>query len=135
MGYCIEMTESNFIIKKENFEKALKSLKDVFVPENMTCYDLVGGKKYPHFSWVNTKTVLESTNIGEALEEIRYIPKFNQNGDICNVEFTGEKYGDEQIFFSALAPYVESGSYLCFKGEYGDTWKWVFENGKVTYKS
>lgn len=27
MGYCIEMTESKFTIKKENFENALKSLK------------------------------------------------------------------------------------------------------------
>ena len=69
MGYCIEMTESRFIIKKENFEKALKGIKDVFVPENMTCYDFVSGKKYPHFSWVDTKNVLESTNIGDALEK------------------------------------------------------------------
>lgn len=134
MGYYIEMTDSNFVITKENFEKALKSLKDVFVPENMTCYDCINGKRYPHFSWVNTKSVLESTNIREALKEIRYIPKFNQNGDICNVKFTGEKYGNEEIFFSALAPYVESGSYICFEGEDGDTWKWLFENGKVTYK-
>jgi len=134
MGYCIEMTESNFVIKKENFEKALKSLKDVFVPENMTCCDCISGKNYYHFSWVDTKTVLKSTNLGEALEEIRYIPKFNQDGDICDVEFIGEKYGDEEIFFNALAPYVESGSYLYFKGEDGDTWKWLFENGKVTYK-
>lgn len=36
MGYCIEMTESKFVIEKENFKKALQSLKEVFVPENMT---------------------------------------------------------------------------------------------------
>lgn len=27
MGYYIEMTDSNFIIKKSNFEKALKKFK------------------------------------------------------------------------------------------------------------
>ena len=133
MGYCIKMTDSNFVITKENFEKALKSLKDVFVPKNMTCYDYINGKKYPHFSWVNTKNVLESTKLGEALEEIRYTPTYNENDDICNVEFTGEKYGDEEIFFNALAPYVESGSYLCFEGEDGDTWRWDFNNEKVKY--
>ena len=131
MGYCIEMTESNFTIKRKNFDKALQSLKDVFVPENMTCYNYVNGKKYPHFSWVDTKTVLESKELGEALEEIRYAPTYNDDGDICDVEFTGEKYGDEEIFFNALAPYVESGSYLCFEGEDEDTWKWAFDNGKV----
>lgn len=133
MGYCIEMTDSKFGIKKENFEKALKNLKDVFVPENMTCYDYINGKKYPHFSWVNTEIVLESTTLGEALEKIRYTPTYNENGDICNVEFTGEKYGDEEIFFNALAPYIEAGSYLCFEGEDGDTWRWDFNNGKVKY--
>lgn len=135
MGYCIKMTNSNFAIKKENFEKALKNLKDIFTPENMTCYDSIGGKRYFHFRWVNTETVLESEELGEALEEIRYTPEYNENGDICDVEFTGEKYGDEEIFFKALAPYIESGSYLCFEGEDGDIWKWVFEDGKVTYKS
>lgn len=37
MGYCIEMIDSKFAIKKENFEEVLKSLKSVFIPENMTC--------------------------------------------------------------------------------------------------
>ena len=99
----------------------------------MTCYDRINGKKYPHFRWVDTNTVLESTKLEEALEEIRYRPIYNQDGDIYNVEFTGEKYGDEEIFFKALAPYVESGSYLCFKGEDGDTWRWEFNNGEVKY--
>ena len=133
MGYCIEMTESNFVIKKENFDRALKSLKDIFVPENMSCCDYISGKKYLHFRWVDTETVLESTNLGEALEEIRYIPEYNQSGDICNLDFTGEKCGEEEIFFKALAPYVETGSYLCFEGEDGSTWKWDFSGGKVEY--
>lgn len=129
-GNCIEMTESNFAIKKGNFEAALKSLKDVFVLENMSCYDYVSGKgkKYPHFSWVITENVLESTNLREALSEIRFTAVYDQDGNICNVEFTGEKYGDEEIFFNALAPYVEPGSYLRFKDKDGNTWKWLFEN-------
>jgi hypothetical protein len=131
MGYCIEMTDSNFIIRKEKFTNALESLKGVFIPENMTCYDYVNGKKYPHFSWVVTKTVMDSISLKEAMIEIRYTPIYNIDGVICNVEFTGEKYGVEEIFFNALAPYVESGSYICFEGEDYSTWKWIFENGKV----
>ena len=88
MGYFIEMTGSNFVIKKENFEKALESLKSVFVPENMNCYDYINGKEIPHFSWVETDDVLESKTIGEALREIRYAPEYDNEGNICNVEFT-----------------------------------------------
>lgn len=132
MGYCIEMTDSNFIIRKENFDKALESLKSIFLVGNMTCKDYVCGNIIPHFRWINTQTVLESKSLKDALIEIRYKPKFNKSGDIMNVKFTGEKYGDEDIFFHALAPYVESGSYIDFEGEDEATWKWLFENGEVT---
>lgn len=131
MGYFMEMTDSKFEIKKENFKKALESLKSVFVPENMNCYDYIGGKQYPHFSWVNTDSVLRSRSLGNALAEIRYEPEYNDNEDICNVEFTGQKYGSEKVFFNALAPYVESGSYIAFEGEGGDKWEWQFNDGKV----
>ena len=131
MGYCMSVIDSQFKIKKENFEIALESLKSAFVPENMNCYDYIDGKRYPHFSWVNTLSVLKSQYLGKALEEIRYKPEYNDVGDICNVEFTGQKYGSEKVFFAALAPYVEDGSYIAFEGEDGDTWKWQFSNGEV----
>ena len=133
MGYYIEMTESKFMIKKENFIIALNYLKNVFVPQNMTTYDYYNGKKHPHFKWVSTQSVLESKSLGDALEEIRYKPIFDNAGNICDVKFTGQKYGDEECFFKALAPHVESGSYLRFKGEDGDTWVWDFDllNGKI----
>lgn len=131
MGYCMEMTDSEFKIKKENFESALKSLKSVFVPENMNCYDRIGNICYPHFSWVDTRIVLKSKSIEEALREIRYDPEYDDNGNICNVKFTGQKRGCEKVFFTALAPYIESGSYISFRGEDGDAWKWSFNNGEV----
>ena len=131
MGYYMEMTDSKFEIKKENFENALENLKSVFIPENMNCCDYIGGKEYPHFSWVDTRSVLESKSLGEALEEIRYKPKYNDSGDICNVEFTGEKYGSEKVFFNALAPYVENDSFIAFKGEDEFEWEWFFNDGKV----
>ena len=134
MGYCIEQTDSNFIIKKENFRDALNNLKAVFTPDKMTCIDYIRGKKIPHFSWVSTDIVLDAETLEEALEEIRYNPIFNGNGDIINVEFIGEKYGDEEIFFTALAPFVEKDSYISFEGEDGCKWTWWF-NGKEVRQS
>lgn len=131
MGYCIEMTESNFVIKKENFQQALNSLKQVFVPEKMTTYDCIYGKKYPHFKWVRTESVLDSRTLIEALSKIRYNPVINDEGDIVNVEFCGEKYGDENIFFSSIAKLVEPNSFLKFRGEDGAEWIWLFYGEKV----
>lgn len=131
MGYYINMIDNQFKIKKENFEMALDGLKNAFVPENMNCYDYINGQTYPHFSWVDTHSVLKSRSLGEALKKIRYEPEYNDAGDICNVDFTGQKYGSENVFFAALAPYVEDGSYIAFEGEDGDTWKWQFSNGVV----
>jgi len=133
MGYYIEQTDSKFIIKKENFKEALNALKAVFIPENMDCMDYVEGKNIPHFSWVNTQTVLNSDTLEDALKEIRYQPKYDNNKNIVNVEFTGQKYGSEKVFFAALAPYVEKDSYISFDGEDGDKWTWKFDGKKVEH--
>ena len=50
------------------------------------------------------------------------------------MEFIGEKYGDEEIFFAALAPFVEKDSYISFEGEDGCKWTWCF-NGKEVRQS
>lgn len=128
MGYCIDLINGeNFIIKKENFEKALEGLKSVFVPEKMPICDALG----KHFSWVCTLGVLESKTLEAALREIRYATIIDDNGDITGLIFTGEKYGNENIFFTALAPWVENGSFLSFQGEDGGKWTWKFNNGMV----
>ncbi len=132
MGYCIKMTDSKFGIKKENFENALKALKKVFIPEEMTVTDFVKEREIPHFRWVSTDAVLNTTDILNALMHIRYKPVLDENGDIANVEFTGEKSGDERVFFTALAPFVEKGSYLAFEGEDGNRWTWKFDGKTVT---
>lgn len=127
MGYSINLINGkNFIIKKENFEKALESLKSVFIPEKMT----IDGKR---FSWVWTSGVLESKTLEAALREIMYVAIINDNGDITGLMFTGENDGDEDIFFTALAPWVENGSFLSFQGEDGGKWTWKFNNGMVEY--
>lgn len=130
MGYYMDQTGSKFVIKKENFKNALNALKAVFVPEKMDCVDYIGGKQYPHFSWVDTQIVLNAGKLEDALVEIRYKPKYDDNGNIVNVKFTGEKYGSENVFFTALAPYVEKDSYIAFKGGDDKEWSWNF-NGKT----
>ena len=120
MGYCVSMYDCNFKIKKENVTKALEIIKDLV-------------KKGEEFRWVSNKTIIEAENLKEVLEEFRY--EVSENETELEIEdFLGEKLGDEFTMFKAIAPVVEDGSYIEMHGEDGDTWRWVFENGKCTEK-
>lgn len=112
MGNYMDLIDSSFVIKKDNFTKALETLKQVIFSYQ--------------FLWVDTKSVLNSQSLEEALTEIRYKPEYNSEGDISNVSFIGQKRGSEDIIFDTLAPYVESNSYLHFKGQDHAEWVWRF---------
>ncbi len=54
--------------------------------------------------------------------------------DIIGIGFEGEKIGSEESFFSALAPFVEAGSFIEMKGEDVTSWIWIFNGKKVENK-
>jgi hypothetical protein len=52
-----------------------------------------------------------------------------ETNDIDKVEYELEKMHDFAGFCDAIAPYVESGSFLEFKGEDAAVWRYVFCDG------
>ncbi len=120
MGYCIEIKECNLLIRKENVSKALELLKDFT-------------KRKAHIMFVNKRTVLDSKMLSEAMEEYRWGIESKEYGVELEY-FYGENLGDDFEMFNAIAPVVEEGSYIEMHGEDGETWRWVFENGKCTKK-
>ena len=116
MGYHIELRESSFIIEKDNFDAALAAVKAI--PAG-------------HYSWV-ADSFREAETLKASLDEWRYEAYFDKpSGDIVDLFFTGEKSGDEEVLFKALAPYVKAGSYLLFYGEDGAIWRWFFTGKRV----
>jgi hypothetical protein len=79
-----------------------------------------------HFSWVD-KNFHKLTDVKAIIRAWRWEPKFDENGNICGINFDGEKYGDDGILFNAIAPYVEAGSYIEMVGEDGAKWRWIFD--------
>lgn len=116
MGYCIEMIDSSFKIKKENAQLALDSLKD-FCRNN------------PYLKWVSNDTVIHSEDIVEAFDEIRYPLITDENGDYVIEYFSGEKYGNCENIFNSMAEYIEEGSYVDFEGEDGCKFRFLISNG------
>ena len=118
MGYCMRMTECTFLIEAKDKEAALKLVK--------------GAVGTFHDMWESKDAATNATTLGEFLEEVRWLPTLDEAGNITDLEFEGEKMGDEEHFFNAMAPHVKVGSYIEMHGEDGESWRWVFTSETCT---
>ena len=126
MGYCIEQRGAKFTILAKNKPKALEALKAIAGNTDNMGGGSSSGEKW--YSWVNMGYVSRAT-LEKAIEDWRWHAETNEEGDINDIWFDGQKIGDEDHFFAALAPFVEKGSYVEMQGEEGEIWRYAF-NGK-----
>ena len=96
--------------------------------------ETIGDASGRHFSWVN-HNFYESNDLEEIMADWRWEVFFNGNGDINEIEFVGQKIGDDEILFKAIAPFVEDGSYIEMCGEDGLMWRWEFKDGRLIEKT
>ena len=68
--------------------------------------------------------------IAAELADYWYEGIFDENGNIVEISFNGEKLRDEFEMFQRIAPMVDDGCFLQVSGEDGSLWRWVFKNGK-----
>ena len=129
MGYCMQQINDKFCIKVENQEGALKAIKDLAGGE--TIKDASG----LHYSWVITEEFLKAKTLDKAIKAWNWYVYIDDVGDMRDIEFLGEKLGDDEILFSAIAPFVDEGSYIEMDGEDGSKWRWIFSEGKCIEKS
>ena len=74
----------------------------------------------------------EKGNIKDIYDAFRYYGYAyfeNEKGDIDSICFESEKLTDQEIFFTAIAPAVEEGSFLEMRGEDNCLWRWAFRDG------
>lgn len=121
MGYYMSMRNCEFTILNKNKQKALESLKE-FASNKQ--------KRNSNIAWSASSEIIASENLVEAFEACRYGVEENENGDIFYLYFNGEKLGDDEEIFNAIAPAVEDGSFIEMQGENGYLWRWVFQDGK-----
>jgi len=122
MGYSMCQRKSDFKIKKENKEAAVKALKAMkheyaWVDSNWNRHDTIQAL-IKEWGW---SLKMEITKTIEDGDEI------TRTGDVIGISFNSEKLGDENSLFDALAPYVEVGSYIEMVGEGGEKWRWTFD--------
>lgn len=123
MGYCITVTDNQLKIKQENFQKCLEAIKSLHGQETNNY------QNKSHFSWVDEK-FYQLNSLDQILNEWRWKPLYDENGNIQQLEFNGEKLGDDEILFKTLAPFIEPDSFINFRGEDNEHWQYAF-NGKT----
>lgn len=117
MGYCINLVDSDFKIKKENADNVVAALKNLVN---------VAGR----LRWVDTNELQSAENIIDAFHAVSYTLKADDNGDYILDCFEGEKLGDDEAIFITIGKYVEAGSYLKFIGEDGYILDYFFNGEK-----
>jgi hypothetical protein len=125
---------SQFYIKAENKAGALQAIKDLAKDEHQAGSDQFD--KNWRYAWVSNKYKNAET-LEEALAHWRWhavVSENNDSGDIVAIDFQGEKLGDEEVLFTAIAPFVEKGSYIEIHGEEDCFWRWVFDGETMTEK-
>ena len=114
MGYCISHVDGIFNIKVEKQAGALAAMIKL-------------GSEQDDFHWVRAADFNKAKSIVDVLEAWRWSPELDDDNNIVNVHFTGEKLGADEVLFQTIAPFVEKGSFLEVQGEDNCLWRWVFD--------
>jgi hypothetical protein len=131
VGYYVEINVNDLHIAKENVAKALAAINALHAPDLMKkqagggCSD---GTKW--YSWVGNPPEGGFTDLVDAIKSWRYEAALNDDGSVEVLHFKGEKLGDCQILWAALAPFVNHKAEIFCKGEDGAQWKWTFKKNK-----
>lgn len=138
MGTRLALVEQRFTIRPEHRGDALDAvlaLASTGVTDDNVGTWFPGGASDPTFSYVHHRWT-DAETLEEVLAAWRYTPLLDPaDGTIVGLEFTGENVGDDGQLFTALAPYVEAGSYLGFEREDDRAFVYRFiarPNGTVT---
>lgn len=122
MGYYVRNGFTDISIPKEKEQEALDVLKNLV--------------KEHELSWICTDIVLDSENLVEALREMRYECGYSDspydNKEYIVIDyFSGEKWGDDESIFIALAPFIADEGSIEFTGEDDSKWRYYFKDGKL----
>jgi hypothetical protein len=123
MSSQLEQGRTRFCIKAADKLAALAAVNSLAAKTDK----MRGSSGNRHFAWVTTNRFEQASTLEDALEAWRWGAETNEAGDVVKLEFTGEKLGNEDRLFAALAPFVVTGSYIEALVE-GQPFRWRFED-------
>ncbi len=131
MGYDVSGS-GEITIPAQNIEAAYGAILDL----NRLSDDAKRGGSWKegervssHFSWMPAD-LSEFKSLNSLLEALGFECAVEKDG-VTVLNYPNSKTGQEEVFFAAIAPYVESGGYMFWDGEDGAYWKWTFVDGQM----
>jgi hypothetical protein len=125
MGYRISLEDVKFRIRADRKADALAAAKQLKSVEQKVGNGGNGTIRW--FSWMNGVDLSEIQTLEEMLESWRYETVIDADGNVVDLSFLGEKIGQEDLLWQAIAPFVEPGSFIEMSGEDGAHWRWIFD--------
>jgi hypothetical protein len=129
MGYYVEGHSYSFRIKAGQDKAIMDVLRELNTHDELKRGGGGSGDETKWFSWMNGFDWSQD-DVKTFLEAVGFYVEVDEAGDITDLSHDG-KMGQEQLFLGVLAPFIETGSEIVWKGEDEDRWRWLFQNGKM----
>lgn len=144
MGYYANTMDTNFIIKKDNLEDAYKALcalnatdegKNGYFegdtpPAKPEWSKSVSNTPHMSFKYMDWNYDENLNDVFEVFSALGFEARTTEDGDF-ELDGYDDIMGDHEIFFAAVAPFVEDGSYVEWEGSDGERWRNQFDGGEM----
>lgn len=122
MGTYLAVRDAPVYILPHNIKPAADALRA------QVAIDALNGRR--HYAWIDPANIVRAPDDISVFIAWRWKPIPGPDGAIENLDFTGVKLGNDEEFFSTIAPFVENGSYVECEAD-GSMWRWIFRDGKL----
>lgn len=131
MGYFVDTTNSNAVLPSDKMEEAYQRLVDLNKRDDLKSGGAFGpeGRTDVWFSWMPADYPSRCSTVEEILNAVGYNTHMDTKGNLTVYSYS-DKTGCEDVFIWAIADLFEEGSYLEWRGEEGEQYRWDFGGGK-----
>jgi hypothetical protein len=133
MGYYVTLENVDFTIPADKVADAFEAMKALNSRDDLkTGGSWQGGKQTERwFAWMDADYDKTCKDAKAILDMLGFEVEVADDGGLSLVGYDS-KTGSEEHFVRTLAPFVKEGSYMEWRGEEGDRWRWVILNGQMT---
>ena len=132
MGYYADITDCDFDIpENDQVLQVLKDLNHKYDSEKRGGAYADGELKQRWFSWMDADYDQRVTSVREVFELLGFDCDYNQDKGMVIIDGYDGKIGQEDLFLAAVAPFVDNGSYMEWRGEDGELWRYEVRDGKL----
>ncbi len=126
MGYYIDASAIEWVVPES--AEVLERIKEM--PKRMKRIQRGGGNNESWFSWVNDKERLEATSVRDVFHAFGFDTTETKDGSF-EISGYSSKIGQEELLLYVVAPFCADGSYIEWRGEDGEEWKFEVVKGQM----